>query len=383
MNEQTAFIAVVARKVFREQELFFASVELAGRRRPVYRVEEHENLQAVCCEVLDWAQRHGKSESLQWRYTFMSKSIKQTANERSYGIVPSSATFFPLSVPEQKLRDQCEQTIRKGFDGFIEVGQALITIRDKRLYREQFATFEDYMQARWDLSARHGYRLCGAAEVVQNLLSASSAVMPATESQARPLQALPAAKQPEVWEEAVRTAPNGKPTARHVQEVVERRKPKPETNRDLNLEVETVTKPANQDMLSRQLTEVMAYLGGLDETIPESDSDSLDRVRRCLVELRPVLKKKYAKQDNMLAQKYDELQQRAKAAGQFVICRTPIPNAIGVAKNPRYAGPTKGWSPDPNKVDAFSSKQEARRRCKNDDLVMPLAKAQRKFQYAL
>ena len=48
-------------------------------------------------------------------------------------------------------------------------------------------------------------------------------ILPRTESQARPLISLPPDEQIAAWQEAVETAPNGKVTAAHVAEVVERR----------------------------------------------------------------------------------------------------------------------------------------------------------------
>ena len=58
-------------------------------------------------------------------------------------------------------------------------------------------------------------QLIAAAEVVGNVNNCLQ--IPATESQARPLTALPPDAQREVWAAAVETAPNGKVTAAHVQ----------------------------------------------------------------------------------------------------------------------------------------------------------------------
>lgn len=46
---------------------------------------------------------------------------------------------------------------------------------------------------------------------------------PENERQARPLSKLPECEQPAAWKEAVETAPNGKMTAKHVEEVVSKR----------------------------------------------------------------------------------------------------------------------------------------------------------------
>ncbi len=65
------------------------------------------------------------------------------------------------------------------------VANALLEIRDSRLYRQQFPTFEAYCRERWGIGLRYSNRLIAAAEVVGAL--GAIAPMPATESQARPL----------------------------------------------------------------------------------------------------------------------------------------------------------------------------------------------------
>lgn len=91
------------------------------------------------------------------------------------------------------------------------------------LYRECGSTFEDYCNQRWGFNDRHARRLIDSAEVMNNLKSGPiGPLLPATESQARPLTKLEPELQPVVWQKAVETAPNGKVTAAHVE--VERRR---------------------------------------------------------------------------------------------------------------------------------------------------------------
>jgi len=109
-----------------------------------------------------------------------------------------------------------EKTIEQGLKTFVDVGNALLAIRDKRLYRQQWGTFEDYCQERWGMERRHAYRLMDAAQSVENV-SNWTQTLPATESQARPLTKLEPDLQPVAWQRAVETAPNGKVTAAHVE----------------------------------------------------------------------------------------------------------------------------------------------------------------------
>lgn len=125
-----------------------------------------------------------------------------------------------LSESEQNQLARLEETIERGLKTFVDVGTALIVVRDSRLYRQDYGTFEDYCQQRWGMQRKYAYKLIAAAEVVQNL-SPIGDILPATESQARPLTPLAPNEQREVWAKAVATAQGGKVTAAHVQRVAD------------------------------------------------------------------------------------------------------------------------------------------------------------------
>ena len=128
----------------------------------------------------------------------------------------------PLSLAETQTLAHYEAIITQGFKTFVDVGQALLAIRAQRLYRQDYTTFEEYLQQRWDLGQSRAYQLMDAAGVVTNLQSSTIVELPSNEAQARPLTSLPPAQQVEVWQETVKTAPAGKVTAKHVQATVKR-----------------------------------------------------------------------------------------------------------------------------------------------------------------
>lgn len=108
-----------------------------------------------------------------------------------------------------------EDVIERGRQTFVEVGLALLEIRESRLYREAHPTFEDYCKERWGWSRSKAYRLMDAASLspigdIQN------------EAQAR--EFAPLRGQPEtvkdVWQEV---STNGHPTAEKIREAVSRR----------------------------------------------------------------------------------------------------------------------------------------------------------------
>jgi hypothetical protein len=121
-----------------------------------------------------------------------------------------------------------EQTIEKGLAGFIEVGRALKSICDGKLYREKFGTFEEYLKERWGLSRAHAYRQIEASAVVNALSPTGDTPAPTSERVARELA--PHKDDPEklrqTWDNVVELH-GPKPTATQTREVVRRRKKAP------------------------------------------------------------------------------------------------------------------------------------------------------------
>jgi hypothetical protein len=121
-----------------------------------------------------------------------------------------------LSAAEIEALTKAETTIDCGLKTFVMVGRALCDIRDGKLYREKFKTFEDYCREKWDIDRTYAYRLIGASEASENLLPIGN-ILPTNEAQARPLTSLPPEQQREAWKEAVASSPTGKPTAAQVE----------------------------------------------------------------------------------------------------------------------------------------------------------------------
>lgn len=126
-----------------------------------------------------------------------------------------------LTTVETNQLAECEAVIERGLNTFVEVGQALLAIRDARLYRLTHGTFEDYCRERWGMERNYANKLVAAASVMEDLGTVVP-ILPANESQARPLTALDTPEERQTaWQRAVETAPEGKVTGRHVQAVVD------------------------------------------------------------------------------------------------------------------------------------------------------------------
>jgi|SRR5919199_462669 hypothetical protein len=125
-----------------------------------------------------------------------------------------------LSDQEQERLTELECRIRAGLQGYIEAGLCLAEIRDLRLYRRDYKTFQEYCQGQWGFTPQYCNRLIGASSVVKNL-ETNVSVLPENEGQCRPLASLTAQQQIEVWLQLTSEIPKERITGRLVQEAVE------------------------------------------------------------------------------------------------------------------------------------------------------------------
>ena len=173
------------------------------------------------------------------------------------------AQLVPLTVKEEGLRKQLEEKIFEAVKrSFIEVGELLAEVKDRKLYKSSHLTFADYSRDVLDLAKQVAYNHLKAFYVVKNLSENADAddgekvnhgllLLPQNERQARALVGLTPEEQRQVWKEAVETAPEGKVTAAHVRKTVRQLKG--------NRVVETIQKTKrekapNGDRVSEEFT---------------------------------------------------------------------------------------------------------------------------------
>ncbi|WP_306361058.1 hypothetical protein [Nocardia sp. CC227C] len=68
----------------------------------------------------------------------------------------------PLSESEHVQLAFCESSIDTLRQAFWSAGRALQIVRDGRLYRNGYATFDDYVEQRWDMRRSYAYKLIRA-----------------------------------------------------------------------------------------------------------------------------------------------------------------------------------------------------------------------------
>lgn len=136
---------------------------------------------------------------------------------------PDSAPPAVNNVEEADFK-RLDSVIRRGLGTFVEVGSALVEVRDRELWHHGgYSSWAAYCQAVGGLTKQHANRLILSAGIVQNIAEVEpigSTLLPRTESQVRPLGRLATADQRSAaWKKAVQRA-SGQPTAKDVTIVV-------------------------------------------------------------------------------------------------------------------------------------------------------------------
>ena len=121
-----------------------------------------------------------------------------------------------LDAQQRVKLTQLEDVISTAQRWQAEAAKALVVIRDQKLYRAEFPTFERYAQERWGYERAYLYHLCQWGETIATLSTFGDS-LPERESHARPLYSLSPEDQREVWGRVLRQTAN--PTAREVEAI--------------------------------------------------------------------------------------------------------------------------------------------------------------------
>lgn len=132
---------------------------------------------------------------------------------------PNRAIEF--SAQQRADHEHDEQIIDAGLATFIEVGRALLRIRDRRSYLLTHSTFGIYCRQRWRFNSAYAYNLMLGAEVIDVLESHQVEVLPPNARVAYELRGL--LEEPDrlvdAWQRTVNEH-GDKPLARHVTRVL-------------------------------------------------------------------------------------------------------------------------------------------------------------------
>jgi hypothetical protein len=134
------------------------------------------------------------------------------------------ADAIPLTSSEKTRLAELESVVETHLETFLTVGRALAQIRNERLYRAEYPSWETYCTKRWGFNYGHANDLVRSTQVAEGLLASCAgpggdAALPADLSAdaLRPLQKLEPELQSACWRLASKM---GKPTACVVGKIV-------------------------------------------------------------------------------------------------------------------------------------------------------------------
>ena len=124
---------------------------------------------------------------------------------------------FPRLSDDQRRDYECLkieiiQDIQAGLNAFQRAGKKLIRIRDERLYREEYQTFEDFCKATLGKSKTYINNVIQGYELIQALIAQGETVLPDSERLARQLAKYPKGDRKLIWKRAVQIAGRKKPS---------------------------------------------------------------------------------------------------------------------------------------------------------------------------
>lgn len=226
-----------------------------------------------------------------------STAVVATPRPRTRGkeatiVVPAPVTAL---APSERSLAELEAVIEKHKLAFIEVGQALLEIRERKLYRDQgFQTFQEYCEQRWDFGRKRGYQLAEAAK-----LASEVDVRGLPERAVRelaPLRHEPAQAQAAVNEATATARAQGRqrPTADDVKKSVARRRPttKPGGRQSPRSAAQAALKARIEARKGEQALEQDRYLDAAlrsYEIVAEQlEAIDTDKLRGALAELDPL-----------------------------------------------------------------------------------------------
>jgi hypothetical protein len=110
------------------------------------------------------------------------------------------------------------QDVKTGLQAFQRAGEKLLKIRQDRLYREEFGTFEDFSREILGHSKTYSNNLIVGFQVVQALVAQGETVLPDSERVARQLAKYPKGDRILIWKRALQIGGKKKPDYKVIRE---------------------------------------------------------------------------------------------------------------------------------------------------------------------
>jgi len=130
-----------------------------------------------------------------------------------------------LNVVERRELQSLEEIIQRSLNTLIESGSALLSIRDKKLWRESHKSFEAYVRDKWGFEKNYANKIIASSETVKKLGTivpkTPKALEITTEGQLRELTGVPSESLAAVVKEAAKIAGDDVITAKDIRQAKE------------------------------------------------------------------------------------------------------------------------------------------------------------------
>jgi hypothetical protein len=117
-----------------------------------------------------------------------------------------------------QLKAEVIEDIKTAVTALERAGRKLLHIRDQRLYREEFPTFEEFCRSILGTSRIQAHRLIVGWELVSDLAAQGVAVLPDSERVARELSRYPKSDRKMIWLRALQLGNRQKPNYKTVRQ---------------------------------------------------------------------------------------------------------------------------------------------------------------------
>jgi len=214
---------------------------------------------------------------------------------------PAEDNSQPFTPQEEKDLQRCEAVIKKNENAFVETCAAMFEISSKRLYRQEYKSFQEYCERKWGFSREYGHRLVKDHEIIKKVSTiVHTSGLITNGNQVAELSKVPEEDLAAVAQEAKNAAGKGKLTGRHIKEAAKRVREKREG------------KPATKSPKAEADTEATI-------TLREEGSHDLCTLRDTVEYVRDLVNQG-AKKEEILA----ELNQALETLNFFLLQTCPI-----------------------------------------------------------
>jgi hypothetical protein len=175
----------------------------------------------------------------------------------------------PLTAQEKQQLARLEKVIDAKLGDFFDVGNAIMEIKTKELYRETHKNFNIYCQERFGFGRSYANKLVGSAERIK--LLPENVARPANEFQVRPFLKLEPEEFRDKWPEIVKTAGEGKVTSKIVKDSLglgrKKRKRRKAQGSDQKREVNELLVSLRAALEKKEVEDALKHLAKLEKLL--------------------------------------------------------------------------------------------------------------------